>query len=223
MRRLLPYIIIVLISMLLYTLLLYFQGYDNEITNSTYYIILKAVSILFFWIGAIKFILRLNWYGPLGGFLVPVFWYLLGTCYFCGHHQGSELYCKLRRNEGYYIIPAIKKDFTMFCEFGWKYKFLLGKKLLYAYKTEFLPDSDTILVGVMKEARLFKEFTLKKNPTHEEIEHAKQGWYMEGDIEKPFNKYSYMFFQAIYYKRDSIERENNKPKSRWDKLEQNKK
>ena len=40
---------------------------------------------------------------------------------------------------------------------------------------------------------------------------------MEGDIEKPFKKNSYMFFQAIYYKRDSIERENNKPKSRWDK------
>ena len=143
---------------------------------------------------------------------------------FFGSNKSADLYCKLHKNDGYYIIPAVKKDFTMLCEFGWKFNFLIGNKLLYNSQTEFVQSSDTILIGIMKEARINRCFTFKKYPTHEEIEHAKKGWYMEGDTEKPFNKYAYLFFKAIILKQDSIGKaEASKPKGRWAKYEQNKK
>ncbi len=224
MKKFLPSIIIILISLLFFTLLWYFQGYENKITCSLYYGILKAICFVFFWFGAIKFILRLNWYGPLGSLLVPVFWYVIASCLFFGNKKSGDLYCKLRKNDGYYIIPAVKQDFKMLCEFGWRFNFLIDNKLLFECKTEFVQSSDTILIGIMKEAKINRSFTFKKYPTHEEIEHAKQGWYMEGDTEKPLNKYAYTFFKAIILKQDSINKvEASKPIGKWAKYEQNKK
>lgn len=41
---------------------------------------------------------------------------------------------------------------------------------------------------------------------------------MEGDTEKPLNKYAYTFFKAIILKQDSIENAKaSKPKGRWAK------
>ena len=121
-----------------------------------------------------------------------------------------------KKNMGYYVKVAIVKDFNYFIYIGWNYSIYIGKKKLYKGGFAWLPDSDTILVGMLKTGDPIEHFIFKEHPTHEEIEKAKQGlWYMEGDTEKTLNIFDYGRFVKNVFKQDSIYKKNSKPRSKW--------
>lgn len=213
MKKVLPYIIIILVSTIVFVLTLYFKNFETRkdlilfglIWDIRFLGIIRVISFITYWYGVFKFIFKLKRFGPLCALLIPVFMYLIATCYIYGEYSYQEKYCKMHNDSGYYIFPAIKKDFN-FC--GWEYQFILNNKRVHTSRTVFIPNSDMILLGVMKkEENLEQNFIFNKHPTNEEIEHAKRGWYMEGDSEKTINILDYGRFVNSLLKKDSILKE----------------
>ena len=121
-----------------------------------------------------------------------------------------------KKDQGYYVLQAKKRAFVILGCVGWPYDIFVNDYKLYLRGTSWLPNSsDTILVGVLKEGKPSMHFIFNEHPTHQEIEHAQMGWYMEGDTEKPFNESEFQLFKKEVLRNDSIAKENGKLRNKY--------
>jgi len=205
------YIILFFTTLVLYFFVEYYTIY-YELSSLGY--CLRAINFILYMYFGIRIIYMIK--NPLLVLLIPVMLFLVATVIMTSSYMVYRDKTEQKKDMGYYVTVAIVNDFDIICQIGWPYSIYLGHNKLYREGCAWLPNCDTILVGMLKTAETESHFIFKEHPTHEEIEHAKQGWYMEGDTEKRFNEYSYMFFKAIILKRDSIERaEAHKPRGKW--------
>lgn len=207
---------IIIISLILLFFSKYLRGY--AMFDNHWYYLWATISFLLFWFGVVKFIFMIFPQRKSLGLLLllPIFGYLIFTCAFYGSLSANKLYCENHKDDGYYILFATKRNFSLFFYCGWKYDIWLdGCKLFQCCHTG-LCSNDTILIGMLDEGKSHRNFIYSNNPTHDDIEHSKQGWYMQGDEEKFIDEKAFLHFKNSIIDYDSMQRkEANKPKGGW--------
>ena len=211
------FILLLLILLLLFITNI-LRGYYGD--NSYLVPILRLMYLIVFWFVAIKkIILSISIRKPLNLLLVlliPLFWWLFLTTHFNSKQIALRIESENQKEHGFYVLIAKKEDFSFLL--NWPYTLIINDHKLYLQGTGWLPNSnDTILVGVLKEGKSWKHFIFNEHPTRYEIEHAKQGWYIEGDTKSKFNAYKFNLFKKVVLNNDSIAREDGKPKNKYDR------
>lgn len=120
-------------------------------------------------------------------------------------YNSTQAQRKALEGHSYWVMPAKIRSFSFFyfC-FGWHYDLIIGDKMIDAELTAWLPNCDTILIGVLSNERgITNHFIYDKHPTSKDIEHAKNGWYMENNTEKPFNEFKFNDFMQVILKNDN--------------------